>query len=341
MKTWHLKASGRISGRMLTILALLSVTATAACDRAASTAISAPTPVYKGTTADAQVSREPGRLRIRVKRRQHPPPVTVRPGRDSTVLDHGRDPQTPGAASRVLPGTVVMFSEAGYDTAIVAAGGSGALTAQSTYFDVTASLTASVYQGQSWWPLARAANGYEVDVYVSGVNGSTPYGRSTRCLVGSVWGALQPCMASLSGHNTYRTSTNIAVNVGQACSYNARLNTVGLVGWYHNFDRVEGNRSQREIEVHDYKSSEIKRRCLPDISEVCDDPDYCSGAQTGGATGGPSATVEGEVEWQYPLAEGSAWRQVVVCDVTDWYVWTGSGWSYTDTTIDQCWVERR
>jgi hypothetical protein len=140
----------------------------------------------------------------------------------------------------------------------------------------------------------------------------------------------------------FSTKSGTDVSVGPACAYMADLYTKGMVSWQHNFHTDPAKRDMRERVVEDRTSSAITRRCLPDPSELCIDASLCTeDTSDGGDAWIGNASVEGEVEWTFSSIEGGATRDVVVCDVTDWYELISGQWIYVDTTIESCWVEQR
>ena len=297
----------------------------------------------------AAITREGSRLRIKVKERKRVAPFVVKPAWEKMSyeqgrLDAGRIATQPTTAARVLPGTGATLSAVGPDTAIVIVSGSGVLEAGASRFKLAANLSASVVQG-SWYPLQRAANGYQLIVSLPTSDGLRRLGTRESCMVTTLWDVpAQQCfhLLAMLNINGFTFSTGTEVDVGTACAYLGELNTKGTVSWQHDFNTDVKAREPRETQVFDSKQAMITRKCFPDPAEFCIDRSLCESEDGDGDSWiGQSASVEGQVEWVSPFTSTGSSSDVVVCDVIDWYQVVGTQWVYLDTTVESCWVEPR
>jgi len=183
-----------------------------------------------------------------------------------------------------------------------------------------------------------------MDLRVLGASGP-PIGHRDSCVFDNLWDVpLAQCMVDLSHSDVYGfvMDAGTVVSVGNECGYRGELHGLGTVAYYHNFDRELSKRERRQAIATDTKYGELRRKCLPAPEQLCEDPSYCSptdesGANTG--SGGWDATVDGRVELEYPSTEMGGIENVLVCDVTDWYVWNGYDWAYSGTSFNGCWWE--
>jgi hypothetical protein len=339
---------GRLGAPRRWAFVIAIVGLSAGCDQTPPTAAPAPALSTSRAESPAIITREDGRLRIKLKKRQRSA-IVARGAWQETSFDRGRTSSGRVAgASTALAGPFTdaepLSNLAPADTAIVSVVGRAELAARSSSFVLTAHLDAAVLQG-SWYPLQRAANGYELRLSVVTATGPQEVGTTRRCIVQTLISVpMQQCFQnySMSDINGFSTETGTDVSVGPACAYTADLYTKGMVSWQHNFHTDVSLREMRERAVEDRASSAITRRCLPDPSEFCIDASLCTAdTNDGGDAWIGEASVEGEVEWTFSSIDGGSTTEVVVCDVTDWYELISGQWIYVDTTIESCWVEQR
>jgi hypothetical protein len=335
--------------RIQAVLGMVFAAAVTGCGGHEPTAAHPPVRAIADNEGRASVARDGARLRIRIKERKRIAPFVVKPAWEE--VSYGREKPPAGRAgssdmpaARMLPTTEATLDLGAPDTAIVQVAGSGNLDAGGSRFTLTANLSATVVQG-SWYPLQRAANGYQFILSLSTSDGLRRLGTRESCMVTTLWNVPpQQCfhLLSMLNINAFHHSTGTEVDVGTACAYHGELNTKGTVSWQHNFNTDVSAREPRETQVFDTKHALITRKCFPDPSEFCIDQSLCESDDGGGDSWiGQSASVEGEVEWVSPFPSSGSTSEVVVCDVTDWYQLVGTQWVYLDTTVEACWVEPR
>ena len=319
-----------------------------ACSGEQAVAPTAPQPRTIATER-ARITRDGRHLRIQLSTRKHlaRPRVTRSSAPTLELVSSSRSPHStaPLLTSHTNPHTTA-FDAAYPDTAIVTAREVAGVDVLRSSFSLTATHFATVVQG-SWYPLYRTANGLNFQLYAMSSNGSKLVGSDELCVFPSVWGPRQQCMRDLFGLAIYGISNTFGTEifVGSECGYRIANNAMGTTAFYHNFDRDEAKRDHREVTVTDTKDGQLIRKCFPRPEDICEDPSYCSGengdSENSGDGAARDASVSGIVEFEPPLVESGGIQNVLVCDVTDWYAWTGYEWDFTDTRFNSCHWEWR